>query len=375
MISFESKDCGGIAPNARLCVQGGIFKAKSPQAPELFDRINQLPDLNCRIHNNSWGTTWNDEQKAQAELGKIKFPQFPYTIYNAEPVDRYAPERPDFFILFAAGNEGGKATDTGAQVTACAAAKNVLTVEATFSNRPMSIGWHVDYTPENEKLFKQKDPEAYRQGTIVPFSSRGPCKNTQRSKPNVLAPGGAILSTRSKDFDSKRLDETLQGASLPPGGQLGNQNIFMSGTSMATPAVSGYAALLREALDSWQSIKQPTAPLMKALLINGSNVLPDTPRNVQGFGEIDMTKVLRPVKPQIANITGGKAASGWTQDVVSKNKSTRLKVMRAVALQAISTLVYHDRPGNQIQNRMNLYVARAGNRINTAPTTQYENVH
>lgn len=387
MTSFDSKDCGGMAPKARICSHGGMFRDKRVQASDLFDQVYKLSDLNCRVHNNSWGAAYSQEEKDAADRGEITLRQFAYTIDNAEPVDQFAIDHPDFLILFAAGNDGLKTTVTGAQVGAYAAAKNVLTVGATFSNRPMSQRWHVDYTTENEQLFKQKNPKAFRRGKLAPFSSIGPCLNSQRTKPDVVAPGSAVLSARSRDFDPEELGQTLKGALWPPGVELDDKIIFMSGTSMATPAVSGYAALLREALARWQGTQQPSAPLMKALFINGTTPLPDVPREKQGFGEVDMVKVLRPVKTPVADITAGKAASGWMQDTMNRNRSTQLKVTKAVAPPAVSgkkiyikvTLVYHDRPGDQIQNRMNLYVERGTGsnvaRTNTAPTTPFDNVH
>jgi subtilisin family serine protease len=386
MTSFDSKDCAGMAPSAHLCVQGGMFrkmpKEKRLQASQLFDKAYKTFGVNCRIHNNSWGSAWSVDQRNSYALKKQKLPQFAYSIDDAEPVDQFAIEHPDFLILFAAGNNGLEETDTGAQLGGWAAAKNVLTVGATNTNRPMSGGLLVDYSTNNQKLFDQKDPKAYRRGTIAPFSSIGPCKNSRRTKPDVLAPGAGILSARSKDVDPKVIEEWGKGYGVPPKAKAGDQTIFMSGTSMATPAVSGYAALLREALVQWQGMTQPVAPLMKALFINGTDVLPNTPRKAQGFGEINMIKVLRPVHMKIADITAGKAASGWTQDVANKN--TSVKVVKAVAPHAVSgktinmkvTLVYHDRPGDQIQNRMNLFVERAGKaRTDTLPTTPYDNVH
>lgn len=84
-----------------------------------------------------------------------------------------------------------------------------------------------------------------REGRISNFSSKGP-QIVERPKPAVSAPGGVIISAFSKnsdDFDASRYDiaqsVTVNGKKYYYG--------VMSGTSMASPVVTGIVALWLEA--------------------------------------------------------------------------------------------------------------------------------
>src|SRR4029079_17951550 len=76
------------------------------------------------------------------------------------------------------------------------------------------------------------------------FSSSGPRLNDAHLKPDVAAPGEAVTST-------------LVGS--------GNQGVVISGTSMASPFVTGTAALVIQAHPSWK----PAA--IKAALMNSGD--------------------------------------------------------------------------------------------------------
>jgi serine protease AprX len=103
---------------------------------------------------------------------------------------------------------------------------------------------------------------------LAAFSSRGPTAE-KRLKPDVVAPGTAILSTRSQK--KKNLGAVSQG-----GVSGDDRYMYLSGTSMAMPLVAGSCAVIREALlangyrDEENVIKNPTGALVKALLINGA---------------------------------------------------------------------------------------------------------
>jgi subtilisin family serine protease len=100
-------------------------------------------------------------------------------------------------------------------------------------------------------------------GGMAAFSSRGPTRE-DRIKPDVVSPGTAVLSAKSRHM-------------LQPINNFGTSSNpdwwFSAGTSMATPLVAGCAAVVREIWSkAWK--KDPSAALVKALLINGAIELP-----------------------------------------------------------------------------------------------------
>lgn len=94
------------------------------------------------------------------------------------------------------------------------------------------------------------------------YSSRGPTAGCVM-KPEVVAPGSAIVSCGIK----------------------GNGYLAKSGTSMATPVVSGAIALLLE--------KEPDlSPAQIKLRLYESSVDMGRPKRVQGWGRLDVMKLL-----------------------------------------------------------------------------------
>lgn len=131
----------------------------------------------------------------------------------------------------------------------------------------------------------QEDPEA-----IAAFSSRGPCKSDRRIKPDIVAPGTDILSTKSGTAPDRNFDRFYDNPAY----------VFM-GDSIATPVVSGAAALVREYYRQQKGNAQPGAALVKATLINGTKqLMADSamrgsdiiPNNNQGYGLLDMSMTI-----------------------------------------------------------------------------------
>ena len=90
---------------------------------------------------------------------------------------------------------------------------------------------------------------------IAAFSSRGPCDD-RRIKPDLVAPGTDIVSTRSAAA------ATSDFWGLVPGN---DHYAFMGGTSMAAPLVAGCAALVRQYYATERGI-EPSAALVKATI-------------------------------------------------------------------------------------------------------------
>ena len=100
---------------------------------------------------------------------------------------------------------------------------------------------------------------------LAEFSSRGPTKDGRR-KPDVVAPGMHIRSARAKPDNQGECDGS-EGLS------------FKAGTSMATPLVSGAAALVRQYFEEGWHVSgeaspsdgfSPRASLVKAVIVNGA---------------------------------------------------------------------------------------------------------
>ena len=342
----------GVAPGAGLVVQS-ILSTAFPGAKippfNLTDLLTTPYNNNkVRIHNNSWGISIMNDKNGNRQL--------PYTALDAEILDQIAIDHPDLLIVFSAGNDGvlGAHCGTIAQIGAHAAAKNVLTVGATQSKRPVDVGPAPFYMERYN--FKGK----VLQPTSVPgFSSKGPTVEG-RTKPDVVAPGVCILSARTASPLAKAdlaMWEKLYG--LPP--DTTDKVIYCTGTSMAAPAISGCAALVREALRRLFKIELPSSALMKALLINGTLNL-GLPATAQGYGLVSMDHVINPLLQQY--IMPGSGAGFW-QDM-TKFENPNIEVAKKTVVPPISTvgrkanlkatLCYIDSPGHLIQRKVSLVV-------------------
>ncbi len=217
-------------------------------------------------------------------------------------------EHKDFLAFFANGNAG----PGDGSVAFPATAKNVVSVGATENGT----------SAEN----------------MAVFSSHGPTADG-RLKPTVTAPGVNISSADSDGIKDSNNCGT----------------IAYSGTSMATPAVAGAAALVRQYYENgyWPSGTAnaadgfaPSAALVKATLINsaqnmtGAWAVAPIPSTGQGWGRINLSNTLRFVGDtkalDIADVsTGLETGASWSQTYFSSGDQA-VKV----------TLVWTDYPGS-----------------------------
>jgi hypothetical protein len=249
----------GMAPAARLIIQDG---------GAAIDDCGDLPGLGCpmrpldamleqawrqgaRIHSNSWG----DEENF--------LPFGRYTERTAD-IDGFVWEHQDMVVVAAAGNSGGFGEDS---VISPSTGKNVLSVGATVD---ASSG--------------QLCPASY--------SSRGWTQDG-RIKPDVLAPGSGVRSALTDgDATTGNCDE-----------------LVISGTSMAAPAVAGLAALVRQYFVEGRYLTgtadseagfEPSSALVRAVLIAAARDLRELgcvgvappPSRDQGWGFVQLDRAL-----------------------------------------------------------------------------------
>jgi hypothetical protein len=111
---------------------------------------------------------------------------------------------------------------------------------------------------------------------VVAFSSRGPTADN-RTKPDVVAPGTFILSTRS----SMLAPNNFAWAAYPPNKK---KYFHMGGTSMATAVDVGRSLrCLREFLRKKRGIKSPSARAFEGLAHRGRGTAPRYGYSVDAF--------------------------------------------------------------------------------------------
>src|SRR5213076_1190036 len=146
-----------------------------------------------------------------------------------------------------------------------ATAKNVLTVGASATDR---------CEDQFKKTWAEWRPSSFSSPKVIDRLVSGdpdlPAANSSRGptdfdsvKPDLLAPGTFILSARIATA-ARPLNDIFYWGEYA---QFDNRYAFLGGSSMAAPVVAGAAAVVRQYLREAKGVANPSAALLKALLI------------------------------------------------------------------------------------------------------------
>lgn len=415
---------GGRAPAARLFIMP-IDLDVGPVASDIFlqetyARTNLALNgasgrTNAPISNNSWGYPSATEYNSIAAL---------YDAAVRDALPDVSGDQPILYV-FAAGNEGaGGDNGLGGRADSLRSpgnAKNVVTVGALESRRMLTNTVVYDtngvmvrsgMTVLPDRGYNPDDPsyetnavfeaEVDSDTQVASFSSRGNVGigsegEFGRFKPDVVAPGSYILSTRSAQW---RLEYQMDPADdlWPVTEELLSETEpyyrYESGTSMASPAIAGILAQIQEYYEVRRNNRIPVAGY-KAILINSAEVdnaayqpKPNNTINYAGWGRPSVQRSIRSgftaASKTLNGFPGGGASTGGTNDqligfpivgrtnfeglVTGESRSYKVRLSNAEATNSPVwiTLAWTDPPGNpasavKLVNDLDLSVTNAAN--------------
>jgi hypothetical protein len=374
----------GSAPGAELYIQALRADDASNSGLE-FDMtpIYQAAyQAGARVHTNSWGDVFF-LFFGFIFIDGIPFP-FPewtapsdgrYT-YHSFQTDNFVWNNRDFVICFAAGNHGRGVPSAGnvlktdlkeGTVTAPGTAKNCICVGASEGLNPRldrTYGMNTFGTLFKNPIFRN-DLVADKPCGLAPFSGRGPVGNSLRIKPDLVAPGTSIISSRSTVALKSRRWGTSHDRYYGYGG----------GTSRSTPLVAGCAAVVRQFLIAKRK-QPPSAALVKAMLINGADAIPGqynldpklpnpnprteagpVPNPGDGFGRVNLGATVEADGSEWLLIRDEHENPALDD----KKSMPKLTVPSPATVSDIKvTLVWTDPPADSLQNNLDLKVTIGG---------------
>ncbi|MDX3070866.1 S8 family serine peptidase [Streptomyces sp. MI02-7b] len=236
----------------------GKYKGVAPDATLLVGKVCDNDGF-CPDDAVINGMTWASEAGAKAVNLSLGSPPYAQTDPLTEAVEKLTAEHGTLFVI-AAGNEGAPAADYfGGTVGSPGIADSALTVGSTT-----------------------------KQDALSDFSSRGPRIGDFAVKPDIVAPGSDITAARA--------------AGTTMGDPVGTSYVTASGTSMATPHVTGAVALLAQEHPDWKAAD------FKSALTSAAKGLPGLTAYDQGTGRLDVARAaVQSVRATSGNISFGKA--------------------------------------------------------------------
>jgi subtilisin family serine protease len=353
---------GGVARDAKLFftdIYSSVYPGELLIPDDLYTNYFPIPYENgARVHSNSWGCSfsifqctydcvcyWTQDTKYGKKGAQVSNQFCKDNIgtdccklcnnydSRASEIDQFVHEHDEMLIVYAAGNIGYISKD--GTIGSPSTSKNVLAVGASHTTNDNFLDT-VDYedfsnafaafglsstdqcctargkTDEETRIIRRSccpstikevyaDQKSYfNSENLAYFSSRGPTFDG-RIKPDVVAPGYAVVSMHS-DGDPT----TNQCGTQRPAGGNSAALYTQRGTSMATPLVSGAAALVRQYLKE-NNFTHPSGPLVKAVLIHSAKQLsgiinldgrgtsmnvPQKPNQFTGFGLVSLQRAL-----------------------------------------------------------------------------------
>jgi len=336
-----NKAVSGTAPGAQLfhIKKHPLVGVEDLLDLKVYSTTTKLPTVS-----NSWAFNYHSDDKKQE----------PYDEQDSLVVDKLMFRDPSLLLIFSAGNDGLMRLNTNAQICSTAASKNALVVGACASLR----GFKSDPTAGRGQDAAQicSDPNAPVLRSYIPnFSNIGPTQGGVL-KPDVVAPGVAILSSRSSAISETDLENLEQKY-----GKSGDARfIYASGTSQAAPLVAGCVASLRQACRGARPspLPEPSGPLLKALIVNGTNSLVGGSAMVYDPNDKTLTK--KQVEVELQNAPD--CAQGY--GMVNLRRS-----LEPVSSKPTSTKGYVDFPGFQLRPQPPVNVDLAAAPAPPAPPT------
>lgn len=244
-------------------------------------------------------------------------------------VDDFVHANPTLLPCCSAGNVTDGAPST---VTPPGTARNAISVGTSTSP---ALQWPKQ-TPWQVPIGFAETPAA--------DSARGPVARTERIKPDLVAPATAVIRAVGGPHQATANDYA--------GGH---------GTSFAVPIVAGAAAVIRSWLRLSRGCANPSAALVRALLVAGAVPLGSDPDGLpdfrSGFGRIDVGRSM------------GIGSGSATVDFVDGGSALECgEVFERIVTdvphgsQLTTVLCWTDPPGRALQHELHLSVGHAGRR-------------